>query len=212
MAVPVYVERGSKKAFACSVAFPGWCRSGKNEEAALEALAAYAERYAPVAERAGARFSRRPTFDVVERVDGTGATDFGVPDRVPAVDGEPLSAAQRRRLAALMSASWAVYDEVVAVAPATLRKGPRGGGRDRDKIVDHVLGAEASYGRSIGLRLRQPDPSDREAVEANRTALLDVITVGVPADKRWPTGYAARRIAWHVLDHAWEIEDKSEPD
>jgi len=27
--------------------------------------------------------------------------------------------------------------------------------------------------------------------------------------KRWPPRYAARRIAWHALDHAWEIEDRS---
>jgi hypothetical protein len=27
--------------------------------------------------------------------------------------------------------------------------------------------------------------------------------------KRWPPRYAARRIAWHVLDHAWEIEDRT---
>jgi hypothetical protein len=31
------------------------------------------------------------------------------------------------------------------------------------------------------------------------------------AGRRWPPRYAARRIAWHVLDHAWEIEDRSEP-
>ena len=29
-------------------------------------------------------------------------------------------------------------------------------------------------------------------------------------EKGWLPRYAARRIAWHVLDHAWEIEDKSE--
>jgi len=28
-------------------------------------------------------------------------------------------------------------------------------------------------------------------------------------DRSWPPRYAARRIAWHALDHAWEIEDRS---
>jgi len=28
---------------------------------------------------------------------------------------------------------------------------------------------------------------------------------------RWPARYAIRRSAWHALDHAWEIEDRSEP-
>jgi hypothetical protein len=32
----------------------------------------------------------------------------------------------------------------------------------------------------------------------------------MPGDGR-PPRYAIRRIAWHVLDHAWEIEDKSDP-
>jgi hypothetical protein len=30
------------------------------------------------------------------------------------------------------------------------------------------------------------------------------------AQAKWPPAYAARRIAWHALDHAWEIEDRSE--
>jgi hypothetical protein len=54
--IPVYVEAGGQKVFACSIDFPGWCRSGKTEELALEALAAYAPRYAEVAKRAKAAF------------------------------------------------------------------------------------------------------------------------------------------------------------
>lgn len=35
---------------------------------------------------------------------------------------------------------------------------------------------------------------------------------GAPVvEKGWPPRYAARRIAWHVLDHAWQIEDRSGP-
>ena len=127
------------------------------------ALAAYADRFAPVAERAGVAFSttRPPRFEVVERIAGTGATDFGVPDRVPAVDHEPLDRRARRRRANVVSASWAVFDDVVAAAPPTLRKGPRGGGRDRDAIVDHVVGAEASYARQLGVKLKAPERDDR---------------------------------------------------
>ena len=32
------------------------------------------------------------------------------------------------------------------------------------------------------------------------------------AGRKWPPRYAARRIAWHALDHAWEIEDRTEPE
>ena len=68
---------------------------------------------------------------------------FGVADK-----------AQRERLASLVEAAWTVLDRVVAKAPEALRKGPRGGGRDRDKIVDHVLGAEVGYAHQIGVKVR----------------------------------------------------------
>jgi len=111
--------------------------------------------------------------------------------------------------------SWTVFDRVVASAPAELRKGPRGGGRDRDAIVEHVLGAEAQYSRKLGIRLHPPTAGDAAAVSALRNAILGALRAAsgtrlVP-EKGWPPRYAARRIAWHVLDHAWEIDDRSGP-
>lgn len=215
MTTKVYLEVGTKKVFGCALDWPGWCRSGKTEEAALEALAAYAGRYEPVAAEAGVRFpkSAGDAFDVVERIPGSATTDFGAPDKVATADRKRLTQAQAERLASLVEASWIVFDRVVATAPAELRKGPRGGGRDRDKIVDHVLGAEVSYVRTIGLRFRQPDPADAQAMHQLRTAISDTLRAArAPAldpGKGWPYRYAARRIAWHTLDHAWEIEDRS---
>jgi hypothetical protein len=212
----VYIESGSKRVFACADEWPGWCRSGKDEASALATLAAYAPRYARVAKRARIPF---PTgalrFHVSERVRGGATTDFGAIEKATKQDGKPVSKAGAARLAGLVSAAWAVFDGVVAGAPAALRKGPRGGGRDRDKIVEHVLGAETAYARKIGLKLAQPDGKDRTAVAAFRRAILDTLrrpTKGGPlTEKGWPQPYAARRIAWHVLDHAWEIEDRSDP-
>jgi hypothetical protein len=104
---------------------------------------------------------------------------------------------------------------VVAGAPAELRKGPRGGGRDRDKIVDHVFGAEAAYARKLGIKHPKPARDDRAAIDALRGEILTVLRApsdgSPPVPKGWPPRYAARRIAWHALDHAWEIEDRSEP-
>ncbi|HEV3401731.1 MAG TPA: hypothetical protein VG078_07900 [Acidimicrobiales bacterium] len=211
----VYVELGRRRAFAGSLDWPGWCRSGKGEEAALETLAAYADRYAPVAAEAGIRFpaDAGETLRVVERLPGGSTTDFGAPQAIAGADRRPLSRKEAERHAALVEASWAVFDRVVATAPATLRKGPRGGGRDRDAIVDHVLGAEAGYARTLGVRHRQPARDDTAAVTALRDAIaaaLRMPSTGEPlTPKGWPPRYAARRIAWHVLDHAWEIEDKS---
>jgi hypothetical protein len=96
-----------------------------------------------------------------------------------------------------------------------VRQGPRGGGRDRDKMVDHVLGAEAAYARKIGVRHRQPALDDKPAIAALRADIAAVLRQPSdgppPVPNGWPPRYAARRIAWHVLDHAWEMQDRSEP-
>ena len=216
--IRVYLENGAKRSFACALDWPGWCRSGKGEEQALAALAAAGPRYARVAEEAGLRFPAAAArgdaaFEVTERLPGSATTDFGAPDAQAAGDSAPLSGKEVQRLSGLLAASWTVLDRVVASAPAELRKGPRGGGRDRDAIVAHVLGAEAAYARKLGLRLPEPDREDRAAVKAFRQAILDGLRAGPDANaeggKRWPVPYAVRRFAWHVLDHAWEIEDRS---
>ena len=211
----MYLEIGPKKTFACAPDWPGWCRSGKTEEAALETLAEYAPRFAPVAEYAGFRFPKSADrFEVVERVDGDATTDFGAISKPVSSDLEPITAANAKRMAAFVEASWAVFDEIAAGTPAKLRKGPRGGGRDRDKMIDHVLGAETAYLRTIGLKFKQPAIGDREAIEEIRAACLAALRAArepVPdlSTKAWPYRYAARRIAWHVLDHAWEMQDRS---
>ena len=204
MPTPVYLEAGAKKVFAAAVDWPGWCRAGKTEDAALEALAAYVDRYRPVAEEAGVRFpkSAADSFDVVERVKGDATTDFGAPSKSIAADATPLTKAQAERLASLVEATWTVFDKVVKASPAELRKGPRGGGRDRDKMVAHVVEAEAAYFRKVGVK----DGRDAflDALRAARQPQPELTT------KTWPWRYAARRVAWHVLDHAWEMEDRSE--
>ena len=215
--IPVYVESGDKKVFACAIDFPGWCRSGKDEEQALAALADYAPRYAEVARLAKAAFpSGTPEFEVVERVKGTGATDFGIPHEIPKADAEPLTARQAARQVGLMEAAWALLDTVAKVTPPELRKGPRGGGRDRDKMLDHVLGAEAAYARQLGVKHPQPALGDTGAVNALRRDLADALrraSDGSPLrPKGWPPRYALRRITWHVLDHVWEMQDRTDPE
>jgi hypothetical protein len=213
--IPVYLEAGAKKVFACSIDFPGWCRSGKDEEAALEALADYAPRYAEVAKVAKVAFPAKAVeLEVVERVKGKGATDFGIPHEVTRGDSEPLTARQAARQVELMRAAWAVLDRVAKSSPAELRKGPRGGGRDRDKMLDHVLGAEAAYARKLGIKHPQPELGDTRAIKALRDELAETLrgaSDGSPlVPKGWPPRYAMRRIAWHVLDHAWEMQDRAD--
>lgn len=214
--IRVYLESGLHRVFACALDWPGWCRSGKNEEQALAALAASAPRYAVVATKAGIGFpiSSGTGFDVVERLRGSATTDFGAPDKAAARDSQPLTPKEAERLARLVAAAWAVFDRVVAGAPAVLRKGPRGGGRDRDAIYEHVISAEVSYARKLEVRHPQPAPGDVAAVARLRDAILGALRGSAGRrngpEKGWPARYVARRIAWHVVDHAWEIEDRTE--
>jgi hypothetical protein len=216
-ATGVILETGKKRVFAAAADWPGWCRSGRGEEQALETLASYLPRYAPVAARAGLALppAAADAFTVIERLAGTaGYTDFGVPGEIAEADYAPLTGEQAARLAALVSAAWATFAEVASAAPERLRKGPRGGGRDTSQIVQHVIGAEAAFARKIGVRHRQPAAGDEAAIAAMRSAIIETLGSGsdgtAPVPGGWPVRYAARRIAWHALDHAWEIEDKSE--
>jgi hypothetical protein len=213
----VTIEYTPKRTFATAADWPGWSRSGKTEELALEALAAYAPRYASIAEAAHRRFAASATVDdleVVERSQGSAGTEFGVPSRPTVQDARPTDADEAARLAGLVEAAWASFDQTARAAPEELRKGPRGGGRNTSKVMGHVMEADRAYAGEIGIKVREFAPHDHAAVLAMQTAMLDVLRGardGQPlAGRRWPARYASHRIAWHALDHAWEIEDRSE--
>jgi hypothetical protein len=209
--IRVYLEVGGKRTFASASDWPGWSRSGKDESAALDALAVYAPRYAAVPKLAKIAFpAGAMVFDVVERLEGNATTDYGAPGIPAKEEAKALTPRQAARMSDLVEACWTYLDRVVARAPQSLRKGPRGGGRDRDVMFDHVLGAEMEYAKRIGVRLKQPDGKDRAAVRAFRKAVLEGLS-NPNREEKWPVPYAARRTAWHAIDHAWEIEDRSEP-
>ncbi|MEA2628426.1 MAG: hypothetical protein QOJ10_886 [Chloroflexota bacterium] len=211
MATAVYLEIGKRRVFASAADWPGWVRSGKDETAALESLASAQGRYAAVPKGARIAFAPGGGFDVVERLPGNATTEFGAPGAIAKGETKRLTKKEAGRLSALVAASWTVFDHVVETTPEALRKGPRGGGRDRDAMVEHVLGAEVMYARKLGLRLKQPAAVDTAALREHRNAIVAGIRAGTrgTTDGGWPARYAARRIAWHVLDHAWEMEDRS---
>ena len=196
MRVDVVVEAVPKRAFASALSWPGWCRSGKTEQDALEALLAYRDRYAVVVAEAGLLLSGEPELHVVERSVGTTTTTFGAPDVRSVHETGPAGDDDL----ALLEASWRVLDRVVAAAPAALRKGPRGGGRDRDAVLAHVTESQHSYARKVGVRLT---PAERSDSARSRRELLGALRSG-GGDRYW-----VRRATWHVLDHVWEIEDTS---
>lgn len=208
----VGIESTPRKSFASALDWPGWSRPGKTPEAAIEALLSYAPRYASVAARAGIDFTPDALdAEIVETIDGDATTAFGAPSITFEADRAPTDAMEAERIRALVQAAWTTFTAAVAAAPAELRKGPRGGGRDTPKMIEHVVGAEQAYATRLGVRMRMPDPKDPAAVAALRAAIL--APLGEPSDgspiDRWAQRYAARRIAWHAIDHAWEIEDRS---
>lgn len=216
--VPVTVEQTPKKTFVSAIDWPGWSRGAKTEELALEVLAAYAARYAPIAEAAGADFPMKVEvehLEVVDRQAGSAGTEFGVPSQPTELDRRPLTATDAERLARFVDAAWATFDRIAAAGPGELRKGPRGGGRNTAKIIAHVMDSDRAYANEIGIKIRQFAPGDRGPVAAMRADMLDVLRAardGAPlGGRRWPARYAAHRIAWHALDHGWEIEDRTEP-
>ncbi len=195
----VYLEEGKSSVFAVALDWPGWCRRGRTAELALAALGEYGARYARVV-----TVSFDPAeLQVLDTLAGTGTTDFGAPDVVGPWDTRPLEPEALEWLLARLQDCWNYFDAVVTDAPTTLRRGPRGGGRDRDEIVDHVREAERAYCARAGFRVAPRTPWDEQ-----RDVVLTTLRSGT-ADATWPPAYAVRRIAWHVIDHAWEIEDKS---
>lgn len=221
--IDVYLETGQKRVFAGAIEWPGWCRSGRDEAAALQALLDYGPRYAEVLEGTKLGFhapADLTAFTVVERLSGNGTTDFGAPAVALEADTRPLDAAELARQQAVLRACWRAFDAATAAAGGTeLRKGPRGGGRDTEAIIRHVLGADGGYlGGAGGKPAPGESPHLDEDLAGTRRAVLDTLVAaahgeiaprGPRGGARWPPRYFVRRVAWHVLDHAWEIEDRS---
>jgi hypothetical protein len=213
--IRVTLELGpkGKKVVALAPDWPGLSRGAKDEEAALARLHAYLPRYAPVAALAGmAADFPRATLDVVERYPGVGSTDFwGISFAFSAIDRQPMSRDELERELALLQASWAFFDDVRSRVSAEMRKGPRGGGKDRDQIVRHTVLSEFDMAKKVGIRPAFDNmPSDAE-LSAYRETYRDAIRAFHAEGKMartWPLRYLIRHTAFHTLDHAWEMEDK----
>lgn len=217
----VVIERGGKRVFAVARDWPGWSRSGKNEAEAVQALLAYAPRYAATLK--AARVSPLPptgdmSASVVERHAGGSGTDFGVPGVPAKDDAKPLSGADLKRHRAILQAAWKAFDTAAKAAQGkTLSVGPRGGGRNLAKMTGHVLEAEVAYLGALGSRHATPGHGEDEMELVRREALatFDAVVAGRPLDNPrntknpWTPRYFVRRSAWHALDHAWELEDRA---
>ena len=204
-----------KKVVAVAPDWPGLERGAKTGEAAIERLQSYLPRYAQVAKLAGmdVEFATLSTVDIVEHYLGTGSTDFwGISFAFSSIDRQDLSSAELERELILMQACWAFFDNVRVRVSAELQKGPRGGGRDRDRIVRHTLGTEQGlFAAKLGVRTAEGALLTDEGLQAYRDAYCHAIRAFHAQGKlarTWPLRYLIRHTAYHTLDHAWEMEDK----
>jgi hypothetical protein len=203
-----------KKVVAVAPDWPGLERGDKTGEAAIERLQAYLPRYAQVAKLAGmaGEFAAITTVDIVEHYPGTGSTDFwGVSFAFSGIDRQVVSSVELERELRLLQACWAFFDDVRGRVSAEMQKGPRGGGRDRDRIVRHTLGAEQDMAAKLGLRAPDGALLIDEGLQAHRDAYCNAIRAFHSEGKMartWPLRYLIRHAAYHTLDHAWEMEDK----
>ncbi len=210
------IETGpkGKKVVAIARDWPGLERGAKTGDAAIERLVSYVPRYEQIAVAAGLahEYPREPQFTVVEEVPGTGSTDFwGISFAMSDWDKEPATSEDIERDVRLMQAAWTFLDSVFARVSPIMKKGPRGGGKDRDHIYRHVTLCEMDWAGGFSPKRDLDAPLTPERVAEHRALYVEGIrechAAGKSA-KSWPLRYLIRHTAFHTLDHAWEMEDK----
>ena len=211
----LFVEETPKKVFVSALDWPGLARGAKTEDLAVESLVAHLPRYAKVAHKAGERFDPHDfDIEVVSRTEGDAGSAYGIPSLVAPEDrdagrcarGEAdridrrgvVGRVRRRSRRRRRSRSGRAH----AAAGAT-------GRRSSSTSPGRTAATPARWAsRATPRRRRASRPSGRRCWRCCGTT-----SDGSPiADKKWPPRYAARRVAWHALDHAWEIEDRTERD
>jgi hypothetical protein len=219
MPVRTVIERGpkGKRSVAFGIDWPGWSRGARSAELALKVLESYRERYRPVVELAGMtrEFDAAGPLEVIEDRVGTGSTDFwGISFSPSATEHGPMGDAELERAITLLRACWAFFDGVAARVSPEMRKGPRGGGRDRDRIIRHTLRTESEdFAKQVGLRVAEEAALTPDGLRQHRedyVAAMRAYNAG-RVERRmrsWTLPFLIRHSAFHTLDHAWEMEDK----
>jgi hypothetical protein len=219
MPVRTVIEHGTKdkRSVAFSIDWPGWSRGAKTAEIALETLESYRDRYRPVAKLAGMsrEFEEAGPLEIVEDRVGTGSTDFwGISFSPSSAEQGPLNDAEFDRGIKLLRAAWAFFDSVAVRVSPEMRKGPRGGGRDRDRIISHVIRQESeNFASGVGLKIPEEGAMTPDGLREYREAYVEAMRRYNAGDierpmRSWTLPFLIRHSAFHTLDHAWEMEDK----
>ena len=219
MPVRTVVERGpkEKRSVAFSIDWPGWSRGARTAALALEMLESYRARYRPVASLAGMQreFDAAGPLEIVEEKVGAGSTDFwGISFSPSAAEQGPMGEAELERGITLLRACWAFFDGVAARVSPEMRKGPRGGGRDRDQIISHTIRNESEdFAKQVGLRIPEGSALTPDGLRHHREAYVAAMRAYNAGEvtrrmRSWTLPFLIRHSAFHTLDHAWEMEDK----
>jgi len=204
-----------KRWVAVAADWPGFERGGKTEDEAVEKLVRYVARYLPIAKRVrlGSELESQTDVEIIGRYQGTGSTDFwGISFAPSPLDHEPYDAHTFDRQVRLLRSAWTEFDETAARVSADLRPGPRGGGRSRDRIIQHVTGQEGGdFSRRVGVPADYGDLPTPAELTVHRDRFVDAMRAwyeeGKPLGK-WTIPYLLRHSAYHVLDHTWEMQDR----
>jgi len=219
MPVRTVIERGpkEKRSVAFGIDWPGWSRGAKSAELALETLESYRERYRPIADLAGLEreFDTAGPLEIIEEKVGTGSTDFwGISFSPSATEHGPMSEAELERGITLLRACWGFFDGVAVRVSPEMRKGPRGGGRDRDRIIRHTIRTESEdFAKQVGLRIAEEAALTPDGLRQHREAYVAAMRAYNAGEvsrrmRSWTLPFLIRHSAYHTLDHAWEMEDK----
>jgi hypothetical protein len=124
-----------------------------------------------------------------------------------------MDEAELERKITLLKASWAYFDGVAARVSEEMRKGPRGGGRDRDRIISHTIRWESeNLATGVGLKIPEEGAMTLDGLREYREAYVQAMRAYNAGEGRrmrsWTLPFLIRHSAFHTLDHAWEMEDK----
>lgn len=219
MRVAIELGPKKKKFVAYAIDWPGLERNGKSPEEALNKMEAYRTRYQTIAARAGfeSLFASEPPGDIAVVYEGTGSTDFwGISFAHGPNDDEPLSNDELERHLKLLEACWNEFDDIGQRVSSELQRGPRGGGRDRDDIVAHLVYAELTWLKKLDIRpefkeilpLKERRKHHQRVIDELRRRHQEGLPVKAKGGPPWTVRFTIRHLAFHVMDHAWEMEDK----
>ena len=209
------IGKKERRIVAGAMDWPGLDRWGKTDDDAIEKLTSYLPRYAGVATRArlATEFATHRDIEIVERVTGSGSADFWGIAHVPsAIEREVLSPPELERRLALLQACWSYFDSTADRVSAELRPGARGGGWTREEIIRHVhVNEPEQFTRKVEVRTPREvvlSPDGRAVHREATTAAIRAYNAEGKAARTWPIQFLIRRIAHHVMDHAWDMEDR----